>query len=98
MFSAPCLPEQTAPASADAPEAPQVDTSDDIVVTAQLIRQSPIEVPFALTTLSGKFLDDQGITEFDKLSQYIPGFNVQNQSPNNPGFVIRGITSDRYGL
>jgi outer membrane receptor protein involved in Fe transport len=73
---------------------PQDDYEGDIVVTAQLIRQSPIEVPFALTTLSGRFLDEQGITEFDKLSNYIPGFNVQNQSPNNPGFVIRGITSD----
>ncbi len=79
--------------AAPAPQ-PQDDYEGDIVVTAQLVRQSPIEVPFALTVLSGKFLDDQGITEFDKLSQYIPGFNVQNQSPNNPGFVMRGITSD----
>jgi outer membrane receptor protein involved in Fe transport len=87
---------QTADDAAKAAPAPQPqdDNEGDIVVTAQLIRQSPIEVPFALTTLSGKFLDDQGITEFDKLSQYIPGFNVQNQSPNNPGFVMRGITSD----
>jgi outer membrane receptor protein involved in Fe transport len=30
----------------------------------------------------------------DALSQYIPGLQMQLQSPNNPGFVIRGITSD----
>jgi outer membrane receptor protein involved in Fe transport len=96
ILSATPAAAQTADDAAKAAPAPQTqeDNSGDIVVTAQLIRQSPIEVPFALTVLSGKFLDDQGITEFDKLSNYIPGFNVQNQSPNNPGFVIRGITSD----
>lgn len=85
---------QTASEPAATPVPAESGKDDDIVVTAQLIRQSPIEVPFALTSLNGKFLDEQGITEFDKVSQYIPGFNVQNQSPNNPGFVIRGITSD----
>lgn len=86
----PALAQEAAPAS----QAPQAETADDIVVTAQLVQQNPIEVPFALTAYSGRFLDDLGITEFDKLSQYVPGFEVQNQSPNNPGFVMRGITSD----
>ena len=67
---------------------------DEIVVTAQLREQDPIEVPFALTAYSGQFLEDLGVQEFDQLSAYVPGFLVQNQSPNNPGFVMRGITSD----
>jgi iron complex outermembrane recepter protein len=84
-----------APAHAqDAAPAAGQDQGGDIVVTAQLIEQSPIEVPFALTAYQGAFLDDLGITEFDRLSQFVPGFEVQNQSPNNPGFVMRGITSD----
>lgn len=66
----------------------------EIVVTAQLVEQRPMDVPFALTALQGQFLDDLGITEFDRLGQFVPGFDVQNQSPNNPGFVMRGITSD----
>jgi iron complex outermembrane recepter protein len=87
-------------ASAQETAAPQAEdgaaavNSDEIVVTAQLIEQRPMDVPFALTAVQGQFLDDLGITEFDKLGQYIPGFDVQNQSPNNPGFVMRGITSD----
>ncbi|MEM8827468.1 MAG: TonB-dependent receptor, partial [Pseudomonadota bacterium] len=32
--------------------------------------------------------------EFDEIGAFIPGLVVQEQSPNNPGFVIRGITSD----
>lgn len=80
-----------APAQAQDAPAP---AEDEIVVTAQLREQSPMEVPFALTAYDGGFLDDLGITEFDRLGQFVPGFDVQNQSPNNPGFVMRGITSD----
>ncbi|MEQ8934637.1 MAG: hypothetical protein RIE56_02465, partial [Amphiplicatus sp.] len=35
-----------------------------------------------------------GVDEFEQLSAYVPGFIVQEQSVNNPGFVLRGITSD----
>ncbi|MET0307404.1 MAG: TonB-dependent receptor [Sphingomonas sp.] len=86
-FSA--LAQDAAPQQVAAPEA-----SDEIVVTAQLREQSAMEVPFALTAYKGEFLQQMGITEFDKLGQFVPGFDVQNQSPNNPGFVMRGITSD----
>jgi iron complex outermembrane receptor protein len=71
-----------------------VSTVDDIIVTAQLRAQDPIEVPFALTAYSGQFLEKLGVQEFEQLSAFVPGFLVQNQSPNNPGFVMRGITSD----
>lgn len=66
----------------------------EIIVTAQLREQDPIEVPFALTAYSGEFLGDLGVQELDQLSTFVPGFLVQNQSPNNAGFVMRGITSD----
>lgn len=70
------------------------EQGDEIVVTAQLREQDPIEVPMALTAYSGDFLESIGVQEFEELSQFVPGFEVQNQSPNNPGFVMRGITSD----
>jgi iron complex outermembrane receptor protein len=79
-------------ATAHAEEA--VDRGDTIVVTAQLREQNPIEVPIALTAIGAEQLDRFGIEEFDELSRFVPGFDVQNQSPNNPGFVMRGITSD----
>lgn len=69
-------------------------TIETVVVTAQKREQNPIEVPLALTAYSGNFMKEVGIQEFDKLSLFVPGFVVQNQSPNNPGFVMRGITSD----
>jgi len=78
----------------DARDAQGPTTLDDVVVTAQLRAQDPIEVPFALTAYSGDFLTDLGVQDFEQLSAFVPGFLVQNQSPNNPGFVMRGITSD----
>jgi outer membrane receptor protein involved in Fe transport len=70
---------------------------EEIIVTAQLRAQDPIEVPFALTAYNGEFLDALGVQDFEELSAFVPGLIVQNQSPNNPGFVIRGITSDSTG-
>ncbi|MET0337425.1 MAG: TonB-dependent receptor, partial [Caulobacter sp.] len=64
------------------------------IVTAQKREQSVKDVPIALTAYTGQFLDEIGVQEFEELSLYVPGFEVQNQSPNNPGFVMRGITSD----
>jgi outer membrane receptor protein involved in Fe transport len=67
---------------------------ETIVVTAQKREQNPIQVPISLTAYSGKFLDKLGIQTLDKLSLYVPGLTVQNQSVNDAGFVIRGLTSD----
>lgn len=66
----------------------------EVIVTAQLREQSATEVPFALTAYDGEQLQDLGVQDFEELSAFTPGFLVQNQSPNNPGFVMRGITSD----
>ena len=72
----------------------QTSQLEEVIVTAQLRAQDPIEVPFALTAYSGEFLDGLGVQDFEELSAFVPGLLVQNQSPNNPGFVMRGITSD----
>jgi len=84
--------------AADAPAAPAADEQDtrlgEVVITAQKRAQDPVEVPVAVTAYSGKFLEAIGVKAFDELSAFTPGFLVQNQSNNNSGFVMRGITSD----
>lgn len=65
-----------------------------VTVSAQRRDQRIQDVPIAVTAYGGEFLQRANITEFDALSEYIPGFQVQIQSVNNPGVVIRGITSD----
>lgn len=68
--------------------------ADEIIVTVQKREQAVVDVPIAVTALGGDFLQDLDISNFDDLSRYTPGFLVQEQSANNTGFVVRGITSD----
>ncbi|GGE12584.1 TonB-dependent receptor [Polymorphobacter glacialis] len=67
---------------------------DEIVVTAQKRSEKISNVPITITAFTGSRLRELGVSQFDQLAAFIPGLNIQEQSPNNPGFVIRGVTSD----
>jgi len=67
---------------------------EEIIVSAQKRDENVRDVPIAISAFSQDFLDDLGVDDFGELSEITPGVNVQLQSPNNPSFVIRGITSD----
>jgi outer membrane receptor protein involved in Fe transport len=80
---------------AEAPAAEEEQGSgNEIVVTSQKIEQRVLDVPITITATSGKRIKELGITDLDELSRYVPGLLIQEQSANNPGVVIRGITSD----
>ena len=66
----------------------------EIIVTAQKREERLIDVPVTLSAVSGARLKELGVSDLDELANYIPGLNIQEQSANNPGVVIRGITSD----
>ncbi len=73
----------------------EVDATRDVItVTTQKREQDIIDVPINLTAYDEEALETLGIEQFDELSLFVPGLLIQEQSPNNPGFVIRGITSD----
>lgn len=82
----------TAAAQAEAEEQPIV--LNTVTVTVQKREEALRDVPLAISALDAETLDDLNLDEFDQLARFVPGFEVQEQSPNNPGFVIRGITSD----
>jgi len=67
---------------------------EEVIVTAQKREQAAVDVPISLTAYSGTRLEALGVEDFADLALFTPGFEVQDQSPNNPGFVMRGITSD----
>ncbi|WP_430431398.1 TonB-dependent receptor [Oceanicaulis sp.] len=68
--------------------------TDVITVTTQKREQSVTDVPINLTAYNTRRLEVLGIEQFDELSDFVPGLEIQEQSPNTPGFAIRGITSD----
>ncbi len=97
LYSVSIVSMMTAPALAQDAAAPVGDETfvqDPVIVTVQKRAQSLRDVPVAVSAVDEAFLDDLGLDEFDQLARFVPGFEVQEQSPNNPGFVIRGITSD----
>jgi outer membrane receptor protein involved in Fe transport len=75
------------------PERPRAQI-EEVKVYAQRREQSVQDVPVSITAYSGDLLERVNIIELDALSDITPGLVIQEQSPNNPGFVIRGITSD----
>ena len=84
--------QDTAPETTPAPESGFA--ADTIIVTVQKREQSIEDVPAAVTAYDQETLDALGVQQFDDLADFVPGLEVQEQSANNPGFVIRGITSD----
>lgn len=69
-------------------------TLERFEVTAQKRTQPIFQVPVALNAYSGTFLDQAGIGSYQDLAPLAPGLFVQEQSPNNPGINLRGITTD----
>ncbi|RZM19768.1 MAG: TonB-dependent receptor, partial [Sphingomonas sp.] len=66
----------------------------DIVVTAQKREQRIQDVPMTVSAVTGARMAELGVNSLAEVALYIPGLRIQEQSANNPGFVIRGITSD----
>lgn len=66
----------------------------EIIVTAQKREERLVDVPVTVSAVSGFRMKELGVSDLDELANYIPGLNIQEQSANNPGVVIRGITSD----
>ncbi|WP_294358351.1 TonB-dependent receptor [uncultured Sphingomonas sp.] len=74
---------------------PEAETSDnDIVVTAQKREQRIEDVPVTVSAITGARMADLGVNSLSEVALFVPGLRIQEQSANNPGFVIRGITSD----
>ncbi|MAI90600.1 TonB-dependent receptor [Ponticaulis sp.] len=84
----------SAPAQAQESSSQSPLIQNTITVTVQKREESLRDVPVAVTAIDASIMDDLGLDEFDQVARFVPGFEVQEQSPNNPGFVIRGITSD----
>ncbi len=79
---------------AETQDATNTDSFEKIVVTTQKRVQQINDVPVTISAWNGDTLNQLGISELDGLSDITPGLVIQEQSPNNPGYVIRGITSD----
>ncbi|TNY25999.1 hypothetical protein BV497_11045 [Fulvimonas soli] len=86
-------PAAPAPAGSTARAADAINLNQ-VTVTAQKREQQVVDVPISISAYSSDFLRRFGISDVEALSRYVPGVQVQVQSPNNPGIAVRGITTD----
>jgi outer membrane receptor protein involved in Fe transport len=67
---------------------------DAVIVVAQKREQQLLDVPITMSVINASFMEDNNITELDKLSEFVPGLLIRMQGVDRPSFVIRGLTSD----
>ena len=65
-----------------------------VTVLSQKREQQILDVPITMSVINGRFMEDNNITELDKLSEFVPGLLIRMQGVDRPSFVIRGLTSD----
>jgi len=65
---------------------------EEIVVTAQRREQKVIDVPIAVSVVSGNELHARGATNLQGLQYAIPGLSVLNFSPGQERIQLRGIS------
>lgn len=87
----------TAPASAQS----GAEGLEEIVVTAQKREQNIMDVPIAISAISGAQIEESGLKDMFDLQQNVPGLIVsQSQTTTSSNFSIRGIgsTSNNFGV
>jgi outer membrane receptor protein involved in Fe transport len=84
--------------AAGAARAEQGVSLEEVVVTAQKRPERALEAPIALSVFSDSRIQELGIHNLTDVGLYTPGLRVQEQSVNNPGYQVRGITSDNANV
>lgn len=69
-------------------------TLGEVIVTTQKRAQSSLEIPTAVSAVTGNMLGELNLNQMNQVADFIPGVQIQQQSPNNSGYSIRGVTSD----
>lgn len=70
---------------------------EEITVTARKRTESLQEIPISVSALSQNDINERGITDTESLSQFTPGFELQNlgqggtSGRENPGIRFRGV-------
>ncbi len=82
----------TAPAVTQA----QDITLEEVIVTAQKREQKLIDVPVAITALSGTELEQRGLSSVQDISFAVPGLTMREDGPGSYTIFMRGL-SNQYG-
>ena len=68
--------------------------ADVITVTTQFREQSLADVPINVSAFNEELIERLDIRNMEDMALFTPGLVIQEQSPNNTGYSLRGITTD----
>ena len=69
---------------------------DELVVTAQKVKQPLRRVPLSVTALGGDFIADTGSADLADVSLYVPNCRVDADDPGSPQVFIRGFGTNAF--
>jgi len=75
------------------PAQPAAAQLEEIVVTAEKRATTADKTPISISAVSGKDLQDRGITEFSTLAGETPGVSMKTEGPGQTEFEMRGMSS-----
>jgi iron complex outermembrane recepter protein len=82
----------------DAPAARRAAVLEQVLVTAQRREQAQQEVPISIQVVGTDLLDDVAADDLGDLTVFVPGLDVSGESPTQPRYSIRGISSNDFGV
>ena len=72
------------------------DTTE-VVVTASRREQDIVDVPAAVTAISGETLNERNLTQIEDFAAQVPGFSIQKVGQTGVRLVIRGQNTGGAG-
>lgn len=76
-----------------APAKPEAQAEEELIVTAQRVRENVQKVPLAVSAFGARRLQDLNIETLADLSFRVPGFSMTVVDPIQSNYAIRGIGS-----
>lgn len=87
---------QDAPAAQTAGK--KTTTLETVVVTSQSREQNLQEVPISVQVVDSKMIEQVAANDLGDLDAFIPGLVVSSDSPTQPRYAIRGISTGDFGV
>jgi outer membrane receptor protein involved in Fe transport len=84
---------QSAAAAVEDEPRPSVSTVEEVVVTAQKREQTLIDIPQAISVVSGDTLETQQATSFSDYLKLVPGLQLTQSTPGQGRLVMRGVNT-----
>lgn len=69
----------------------QDEASNEIVVTARKMKETLLDVPIAVTAISGKLIEQRGFTSVTQAAAMVPGLSINSDAAGRAFISIRGI-------